>query len=82
MKMPNLGTKISYLGIFRLEFLKTIFIFEISTLEFVKYESLTNAINFGIGSAFSKDLGSILSEGPAPGPGPGSGPLFKVCRCN
>ena len=43
-----------FLGIFGLQFLKTIVIFEISTLEFVKHEPLTNTINFGIGSAFSK----------------------------
>ena len=27
-------------------------------------------MNFGIGSAFSKVLGSAFSEGPSPGPGP------------
>ena len=31
---------------------------------------------FGIGFAFSKDLGSTFSEGP----GPRRGPLYKVCR--
>ena len=61
-----------YLGIFGLEFQKTSVIFEISTLEFVKYESLTHTMNFGIGSAFSKGPGSAFSEGP--------GPLYKVCR--
>ena len=61
-----------YLGIFGLEFQKTIVIFEISTLEFVKYESLTHTVNFGIGSAFSKDPWSVFSEG--------LGPLYKVCR--
>ena len=61
-----------YLEIFGLEFQKTIVIFEISTLEFVKYESLTHTMNFGIGSAFSKGPGSAFSEGP--------GPLYKVCR--
>ena len=30
-------------------------------------------MNFGIGSAFSKVLGSAFSEGPGPGP------LYKVC---
>ena len=67
----------SYLGIFGLEFQKTIVIFEISTLEFVKNESLTHTKNFGIGSTFSKGLGSAFSEGP--GPGLGLGPLYKVC---
>ena len=43
-----------YLGIFGLEFQSGIVTFEISTLEFVKCESLTLTGNFGIGSAFSK----------------------------
>ena len=64
------------LGIFGLEFHKSIVIFEISTLEFVKNESLIYTVNFGIGSGFSKDSGSAFSEGPSPGPGP----LYKVCR--
>ena len=42
-----------YLGIFGLDFFKTIVIFEISTLKFIKNESLTHTVNFGIGSAFS-----------------------------
>ena len=46
-----------YLGIFGLEFSKTIVIFEISTLKFVKHESLTHTVNFGVGSAFSKGFG-------------------------
>ena len=53
-------------------------IFEISTLEFVKHDSLTHAINFGIGSAFSKGLESAFSEGPDPGPGP----LYKLCQAH
>ena len=60
---------------FGLEFLKTIVIFEISTLKFVKNESLTHTVNFCIGSAFSKGQGSTFSEGPGSGPGP----LYKVC---
>ena len=63
-----------YLGIFGLEFLKKIVILEISTLKFVKYESLTHIVNFGVGSAFSKGPGSAFSEGPGPGP------LYKVWR--
>ena len=55
-----------YLSIFGLEFLKTIVIFEISTLKFVKHESLTHSMNFGIGSVFSEGLGP--------------GPLYKVCH--
>ena len=34
-KYLNLGPKMPYLGIFELEFEKTIVIFEISTLEFI-----------------------------------------------
>ena len=49
-----------YLGVSGLEILKTIVIFEISNLEFVKQESLTHTVNIGIGSAFSKDLGSAF----------------------
>ena len=64
-----------YLGIFGLEFEKTIVIFEISTLEFFN-EFLTHTVNFDIGSALSKGLGSPFSEGP----GPGLGPICKVCR--
>ena len=64
-----------YLGIFGLKFLKTIVLFEISTLKFVTNESLTHTVNFDIGYAFSKGPGSAFSEGPGPGPGP----LYKVC---
>ena len=74
-KCLNLGPKIPYLGIFGPEFLKTIVIFEISTLEFVKDESVTHTTTFGIGSTFSKGLGSAFSEGPGPGPAL----LYKVC---
>ena len=56
-----------YLGIFGLEFQKTIVIFEISTLKSVKTEFLTHTVNFGIGSAFSE----------CSGPGPGL--LYIVC---
>ena len=67
--------KIPEVGIFGLEFLKTIDIFEIRTLKFVKNESLTHTVNFGIGSAFSKGPGSTFFDDPRPGPGP----LYKVC---
>ena len=63
-----------YLGIIGLVFEKAIVISEINTLEFLKNESLTHTVNFGIGSNFSKVLGSGFSEGP----GPGTGPLYKV----
>ena len=59
-----------YLHIFGLEFLKTIVIFEIIILEFVKHESLTHIMNFGIGCAFSNGLGSNFFEGLGPDPGP------------
>ena len=63
--MLNLGTiKMPYVGIFGLENLRTIVIFEISNLKFVKHESLTHTMDFGIGNAFSKGLGSAFSEGP------------------
>ena len=66
----------AYLGIFGLEFQKAIVIFEISTLEFVKNESLTYTVIFGIGSTFSKVPWSAFSETRGPGPGP----LYKACR--
>ena len=72
--MPKLGTKIAYLGLFGLELKKkTIVIFEISTLEFLYNKSLTHAVTFGIGSAFSEGLGSAFSEGLGPAP------LYKEC---
>ena len=74
-KCLNLGPKMSYLGIFGLEFEKIIAIFEISTPEYLKNESLAHTVNFGIGSAFSKGPGSCFSEGPFPGPGQ----LYKIC---
>ena len=49
-----------YLGIFGLEFLRTIVIFEISNLEFVKHESLTHTMNFAIRSAFLKVWGPLF----------------------
>ena len=59
--------------IFGLQFEKTTVIFESSTLEYIKNEFLTNAVNFDIGSAFSQGPGTTFSEGPGPGP------LFKGC---
>ena len=55
MKMPKFGTKKA------LTFLRTILSFEISNLDFVKHESLTDTMNFVLGSAFSKGLGSAFS---------------------
>ena len=68
--MPKFEIKNTLLGIFGLEFLRTIVIFEISNLEFVKHESLTHTMNFAIGSAFSKGLGSVR------------GVLIKSCTKN
>ena len=68
-----------YLDIFGYKFQKSIVIFDISTLESIKYESLTHTMNFSIGSAFSKGLVSAFYEDPDPGPGPG--PFYKVCPC-
>ena len=50
--------------------------FEISTLEFVENEFLTNTVNFDIGSTFSKRRGTAFSQvrGQVPGP------LYKLCR--
>ena len=45
----------------------TIVIFEISTLKFIKNESLSHTVNFGMGFGFSTSLGSTFSEGPGPG---------------
>ena len=64
------------MGTFRLEIEKAIVISEISNLEFLKNEFLTHTVNFDIGFAFSKDLGSGFYEGPGPRPGP----LYKVCH--
>ena len=74
-KCLNLGPKKPYLDIFGLEFKKNIVIFEISTLKFVKNESLTHTVNLGLGSVFSKGPMSAFFEGPGLGPGP----LYKVC---
>ena len=49
-----------YLGILGLEFEKTIVIFEISTLDFIKNEFSTIVVNFGIRSAFSGGAGPSL----------------------
>ena len=61
------------LNILELKVLKTIFIFELSTLKFVKYESLTHTVNFGIRSAFSKGPGSAFPKGP-------ENPLFEFIK--
>ena len=65
-KCLNLGPKTPYLGAFGLEFSKTIVMFKISTLKFVRNESLTHTVNFSIESAFSKGPGSAFSECPGP----------------
>ena len=66
-----------YSGTFGLEFEKANVISEMSTPGFLKDESLTHKVNFGIVSDFSKGLRSPFSEGS----GPGSGSHCKVCQC-
>ena len=67
-KKKYLRPKLLYFCLVR-EFEKTIVIFEISTLEFIKNEFLTIIVNLGIESVFSKS--------PA---GPGLSPLYNVCQ--
>ena len=68
-KSVNVGPKLPYLDIFELKFEKIIFIFKIITIEFIKNDFLTNAVNLGLGSAFS--------EGPGADVGPSL--VYKVC---
>ena len=56
-----------YLGIFGLEFLKTLLILKPVPSNLSKKESINHTVTFGIGSAFCK------------GPGPGPGPPYKIC---
>ena len=49
-----------YLGIFGIEFEKTIVISEISNLEFLKYESLAHTVNFGISPLFLTVRGPVF----------------------
>ena len=65
--MERLGSKFFDLSIFGQEFGKSIAFFEISILTFLKNEFLTNTVNFGIGSAFSKGPGSAFFDCPDPG---------------
>ena len=74
-KMPKFGTKNVLFGFFGLEFQKAIVIFEVSTLEFSQNEFFIHRLNFGIGSIFSKGLGSTFSQDPGPGPDL----LYKLC---
>ena len=73
-KYLNLEPKMSYLGVFGPELKKTIVIFEMSTLEFAKNETLTHTVTFVIGFAFSESPGSTFSESPCLG----LGPLYRV----
>ena len=63
-KYQNLEPKMPYLSNFGIEFQKTIVIFEISILKFVKNESLTHTVNFGIESAFFKGPGPLFLKVP------------------
>ena len=74
--MSKFGTENAWFGYIAARNLKTIVIFEISTLEFFKTEFLAHTLNFGIGSAFSKGAKPNLSEGLVPG----FGSLYKVCQ--
>ena len=74
--MPKFGTKNALFWYFWPEFEKTIAIFEISALKFVKHNFLTHPVNFGIEFVFSKALGSTFSESS----GPGQGSLYKICH--
>ena len=66
MKIFNFETKNVLFGYF---WATTIVIFESSTLDFVKNEFGTHAVNFGIGFVFSKGPGSAFSESLGPEPG-------------
>ena len=74
MTMPKFGTKNALFGYFWTRIFKNYCHIWNQHLEFVKHESLTHTINFGIGSAFSKGLRSAFSEGLGPGP------LYKACH--
>ena len=66
--MPKAETKNALFGYFSAGILKkTIFILEISTLKFVKIEFLTQTVDFGAWSAFSKGREATFSKGPGPG---------------
>ena len=54
--MSKFGSKNALFGYFWGIISKTIVMFEISTLEFAKNESLTHTVNFGVGFAFSKKV--------------------------
>ena len=80
--LSDLKSALSNLSIFKISRKKPKFgtkmvIFEISTLKFVKNESLNHTVNFGIESTFSNGPWSAFSEGRSPGPGL----LYKVCLC-
>ena len=61
-------------GTFETEFKNTIVIFEMSTMKFLKGNSLINSAKFDIGSDSPKDSGSTLSEDASPS----TGPLYEV----
>ena len=65
------------LGIFGLEFSKTVVTFEIHPFKFVKNE-IFNSVNFGMESGLSKGLGSSFSEGQIPC----LDLLYKLCPKN
>ena len=75
-----MALKVPYLGIFGIEFEKAVVISEISALEFLKNDSLTHTVNFGIGATFSKGPGSDFPESQGPVPVLGPVPIYKVCQ--
>ena len=72
--MPKLGTKIAFFDYFWARIFKTIVIFEVSKLKFVKSQFLTHTVSFGIELSFSKGPGSVFPESP----GLGLGLFYKV----
>ena len=65
----------SYFNVLRINLKKNSFIFDISTIVFVKYQFLTNTVNFGIRFAVTKGPESPFSEDL----GPGWNPFPKMC---
>ena len=56
-----------YSGIFRLNLSIAIVILKVTTLEHVRNNFLTHAVNFGKGSTFSKGLWSAFPQGLSSG---------------
>ena len=79
-KYLNMEPKMPYLGIFGLEFLKNIVLFEINTLKFVKkwvFNSYRDFCYRIFGIRFSQTSGVCFVSRSSD---PGSVPLYKVCQ--